>query len=81
MTGSAINFNRTGQQSGWRTYLERDGVNFEEDLVVLEVWYRSFSHGEVVEPVRLREAVLAGRSGERHYADMLFNEQRTLSRS
>ena len=56
-------------------------MNFEEDLVVLELWDRSFLHGEVVEPVRLREAVLAGRSGERHYADMLFNEQRTLSRS
>ena len=61
--------------------MEGDGVNFEEDLVVLELWDRSFLHGEVVEPVRLREAVLAGRLGERHYADMLFDEQWTLSRS
>ena len=57
-------------------------MNFEEDLVVLELWDRGFLHGEVVETVHLREAVLAGRLRERrHYADMLFNEQWILLRS
>ncbi len=54
-------------------------MDFDENLGWLELWDRSFLQGEAMEAVHLREAPLAGRFGERHYADMAFKAWRIAS--